>query len=149
MKPFKVNRNSWHYKLNQHFFNERGDNEYYMQDIWERKHNNFCAYWRVTMFRLVTAIAFTAGILSFLFVIGLVVYEHPWDTFVVVGSAVGAILHLVRLVCAECFLASTWKSVSIKTKKFQTLCLSQNINRISLRSVQWWSMISDTSAGKT
>lgn len=105
MKPFKVNRDSWHYKLNQHFFNERGNNEWYMRDNWEQKHNNFCSYWRVTMFRLVTAIAFTAGILSFLFVIGVVAYQHPWDTFVVVGGVVGAVLAFCTIGLCGMFLS--------------------------------------------
>jgi hypothetical protein len=117
MKPFKVNRNSWHYKLNQHFFNERGYNEYYMQDTWERKYNNFCAYWRVTVFRLVTAIAFTAGILSFLFVIGVVAYQHPWDTFVVVGSVVGAILAFVTIGACGMFLSEYFEKRKYQNKE--------------------------------
>jgi hypothetical protein len=92
MKPFKVNRDSWHYKLNKHFLNDRGDNEYYMQDYWERKHNNFCAYWRVTMFRLVVAMFGSAIILMLLFGLGQAIYQNPWDTFVVVGSVVGVVL---------------------------------------------------------
>jgi hypothetical protein len=117
MKPFKVNRNSWHYKLNQHFFNERGNNEWYMRDTWEQKHNNFCAYWRVTMFRLVTAIAFTAGILSFLFVIGVVAYQHPWDTFVVVGSVVGAILAFVTIGACGMFLSEYFEKRKYQNKE--------------------------------
>ena len=77
MKPFKVNRDSWHYKLNKHFLNDRGDNEYYMQDYWERKHNNFCAYWRVTMFRLVVAMFGSAIILMLLFGLGVRSRDNP------------------------------------------------------------------------
>ncbi len=117
MKPFKVNRNSWHYRLNQHFFNERGNSEYYMQYDWEQRHNNFCAYWRVTMFRFVTAIAFTAGILSFLFVIGVVVYQHPWDTFVVVGSAVGAILAFSTVGLCGMFLSEYFEKRKYQNKE--------------------------------
>jgi hypothetical protein len=117
MKPFKVNRDSWHYKLNQHFFNERGDNEYYMQDIWERKHNNFCAYWRVTMFRLVVAISFAAGFLSFLFVIGVVAYQNPWDTFVIVCGVVGAVLAFGTIGLCGMFLSEYLEKRKYKNKE--------------------------------
>ena len=104
MKPFKINRNSWHYKLNQNFLNDHGDNEYYMQDYWERKHNNFCAYWRVTMFRLVVAMFGSAIILMLLFGLGQVIYQNPWDTFVVVGSVVGVVLTFgTIIVCGMLF----------------------------------------------
>jgi uncharacterized membrane protein len=55
MKPFNVNRDSWHYKLNQKLFNTYGDNKVYMSHQWEPRHNNFCAYWRATVFRLLGA----------------------------------------------------------------------------------------------
>ena len=95
MKTFKINRNSWHYKLNRKFFNTWGDNEYYMQDSWEPKHNNFCAYWRATMFRAIWVIflAVFAGIC--LFAMGIAAYQHPWDTLIVVGSVISIIAFLV------------------------------------------------------
>jgi hypothetical protein len=105
MKPFKVNRDSWHYKLNKHFLNDRGDNEYYMQDYWERKHNNFCAYWRVTMLRLVVAMFGSAIILMLLFGLGQSIYQHPWDTFVVVGSVVGVVLAFGTIIVCGMFLS--------------------------------------------
>lgn len=49
MKPFKINRRSWHYKLNRKFMNEYGP---YWMDRWEHRHANFCAYWRATIFRV-------------------------------------------------------------------------------------------------
>jgi hypothetical protein len=85
MKPFKINRNSWHYKLNQNFLNDR---QYHME-YWEDKHNNFCSYWRATMFRLVFASAAAVFILLMLFVIGDVIYQNPWDALIIVGSVVG------------------------------------------------------------
>lgn len=66
MKPFVINRKSWHYKLNKHFMNE---DEHFMERGWEPKHNNFCSYWRATMFRLIfatAAIVIGGGILSML-----------------------------------------------------------------------------------
>lgn len=91
LKPFKINRNSWHYKLNSKFFNPRGGNKYYMQDNWEPRHNNFCAYWRATMFRVfgVFCMTFVAGVL--LVTLGAGVYQYPWDALMLVGSVVSII----------------------------------------------------------
>jgi hypothetical protein len=105
MKAFRVNRDAWHYKLNKHFLNDRGDNEWYMQDYWERKHNNFCAYWRVTMFRLVVAMFGSAIILMLLFGLGQAIYQNPWDTAVVVGSVVGVVLTFGTIIVCGMFLS--------------------------------------------
>ena len=85
MKPFKINRNSWHYKLNQNFFN---DHQYHMER-WEDKHNNFCSYWRATMFRFVFASAGAAFILLVLSMIGAGIYQDPLKALIIVGSTVG------------------------------------------------------------
>jgi lipopolysaccharide/colanic/teichoic acid biosynthesis glycosyltransferase len=85
MKPFKINRNSWHYKLNQNFFNDR---QYYMES-WEDKHNNFCSYWRVTMFRSVFALAGAVFILLVLSMIGAGIYQDPLKALIIIGSTVG------------------------------------------------------------
>jgi hypothetical protein len=47
MKSFVINRDTWHYKLNQDFFNP-----FYSMSQWEEKHADFCSYWRATIFRL-------------------------------------------------------------------------------------------------
>jgi hypothetical protein len=117
MKPFKVNRDSWHYKLNKHFLNDRGDNEYYMQDYWERKHNNFCAYWRVTMLRLVVAMFGSAIILMLLFGLGQSIYQHPWDTFVVVGSVVGVVLAFGTIIVCGMFLSEYFEKRKYQNKE--------------------------------
>lgn len=52
MKPFKINRNSWHYKLNK-YMNEDALTDNMMRRDWEPKVSNFCAYWRATVMRLV------------------------------------------------------------------------------------------------
>ena len=85
MKPFKINRNSWHYKLNQNFFNDR---QYYMES-WEDKHNNFCSYWRVTMFRSVFALAAATFIFAVSVMIGAGIYQDPLKALIIVGSVVG------------------------------------------------------------
>lgn len=117
MKPFKVNRDSWHYKLNKHFLNDGGDNEYYMQDYWERKHNNFCAYWRVTMLRLVVAMFGSAIILMLLFGLGQSIYQHPWDTFVVVGSVVGVVLAFGTIIVCGMFLSEYFEKRKYQNKE--------------------------------
>jgi len=56
MQKFKINRSSWHYKLNKNFLNDSW-NQYY----WERTHSDFCSYWRATILRTV----FGAFLLAF------------------------------------------------------------------------------------
>lgn len=58
MQTFKINRNSWHYKMNRTFWNE---NEHHMEP-WEHKHSSFCSYWRATVFRMV-GLAFVSSFL--------------------------------------------------------------------------------------
>ena len=94
MKPFKINRNSWHYKLNQNFFNNY---QYSMEYNWEPRHNNFCAYWRATMFRVIWAIALTVFAGLFLFVTGNAIYEHPIDFLIIIGSIIGMIAFAVAV----------------------------------------------------
>lgn len=111
MKPFKINRNSWHYKLNAKFLNGYGPNDYLMQERWEPKHNNFCAYWRVTMLRLLLAVGLaiilaTVGwmLLSVMYSIGWLLYTDPILTLkalgmvvIIVAIAVGTIKSIVSI----------------------------------------------------
>jgi hypothetical protein len=102
MKPFKINRNSWHYKLNRKFFNAYGDNEYYMHDSWEPRHNNFCAYWRATMFRVIFAIFLSVFVGLFFFVLGGAVYQHPIDFLISISSILGIIaLGIIVVFCTN------------------------------------------------
>lgn len=89
MKPFKINRNSWHYKLNKNFLN---DSEYWMEDRWEPKHNNFCAYWRATMFRLIGAGLMAFGCSFVLAMLGMVIYQNPMESFLTVVATIAVLL---------------------------------------------------------
>ncbi len=72
MKPFKINRNSWHYKLNKNFFNDVS-----MKYTWEPKHNNFCSYWRATMFRVLFAAALSLIVITMFTMLGVAIYLKP------------------------------------------------------------------------
>lgn len=72
MKPFKINRDSWHYKLNKNFFNDVS-----MKYTWEPEHNNFCSYWRATMFRLLFAAALSLIAITMFTILGIGLYLHP------------------------------------------------------------------------
>jgi membrane protein YdbS with pleckstrin-like domain len=104
MQAFKVNRDSWHYKLNQKFMNERGDNEWYMRDNWEQRHNNFCSYWRVTMFRLLFALLIAIFIITVLFMIGEGIYQDPWTALMIVSSAIGIFTAFIGLLAVAAYL---------------------------------------------
>jgi len=109
MKPFKINRNSWHYKLNKNFFN--GDSMYY---DWEPKHNNFCSYWRATMFRMLFV-----GILSIMGIaaltgFGLAVYHDPIGSGIVFGSIIGFFAFIVGGVLFLEYLSNLEKNKVVK-----------------------------------
>ena len=100
MKPFKINRNSWHYRLNRHFFNQHS---YSMDRNWEPNHSNFCSYWRATMFRLIFAIMLTivAGLFLSMIVVG--AYYNPWKALEIVLTIFIACLTLFgAMIVAYC-----------------------------------------------
>lgn len=90
MKPFKINRDSWHYELNKNFFNESS-----MKYDWEPKHNNFCDYWRATMFRVLFAALLISVVGFMLIILGVGVYRYPLESAFIVGGTLG--------VCATLF----------------------------------------------
>ena len=100
MKAFRVNRDAWHYKLNQNFWNDH----LYDMEPWEDKHNNFCSYWRATMFRLVFASASAVFILLMLVVLGSVIYQNPLEALISISSAVGLCLALVGIFAFSMYL---------------------------------------------
>lgn len=101
MKPFKINRNSWHYKLNKYVSN---DNQNSMEFYWEPHHNNFCAYWRATMFRLLFVLALSSIAGLFLFTAGTAIYINPIEALIVVGSAIAVIASLIGVLSLSHYL---------------------------------------------
>ena len=101
MKPFKINRNSWHYKLNKSFLNS---NSYYMKERWEHLHSDFCSYWRATISRAMIIIVLTSIFSFFAFVTGSIVYTFPLETLKVFGFTVGFIIFMMSLIVAANFI---------------------------------------------
>lgn len=92
MKPFKINRNSWHYKLNKTFLQDSP--MYY----WEPDHNNFCSYWRSTVFRLIVLGFCLLVMFTLLTLIGIAFYIDPISSLAMVGTIVGVIAAIVGIV---------------------------------------------------
>lgn len=84
MKPFVINRNSWHYKLNAGFLNDSA----WRMDRWERRHSNFCSYWRATIIRVAALIILASLFLGLLFVLGANLYLHPLEGLIFVAALV-------------------------------------------------------------
>jgi membrane protein YdbS with pleckstrin-like domain len=99
MKPFRINRNSWHYKMNRRI-SPYHDNPNYMEYNWEPRHSNFCAYWRATMFKLVWLSLVAFGIISFLFMFATSIYAYP----IVALKVTGAIIAVITGIIAFAFL---------------------------------------------
>jgi hypothetical protein len=90
MKPFVIDRDTWHYKLNKRFFNNY---EPWMEQ-WEARHADFCSYWRATMFRVLFASLAALVILVLFSAFGVMIYQQP-IALVVVGVMSGVIGLLV------------------------------------------------------
>jgi hypothetical protein len=73
MKPFVINRDTWHYKLNKNFFNPY---EPWMRQ-WEARNSDFCSYWRATMFRLLFLVFFGFVFSCMLAGLGIIIYNEP------------------------------------------------------------------------
>jgi hypothetical protein len=102
MKPFNINRNSWHYKLNKNFANDC------FMDNWEPRHNNFCSYWRATMFRVLFVAAIIAGATLLLTGLGIAIYANP----VAVMTALGLVIAGITAV----FLFAYWLATEDEPK---------------------------------
>lgn len=82
MKPFKIKKNSWHYKLNAYFIQDN------FMERWEYYHSDFCSYWRATIGRLILlAFMIVVGVLSGC-MIALAFYLNPVMSLSVVGGII-------------------------------------------------------------
>ena len=77
MKPFVIDRNSWHYKMNLAMTDRsiRG---------WEAEHNNFCAYWRTTLVKIAAISAAMALVCLILYGIGTAAWANPMKALEVI-----------------------------------------------------------------
>ena len=118
MKPFKINRDSWHYKFNMFFFNEYGFSNYAMKHQWEPKHNNFCSYWRATIIRAIVALCFI-GVTCGIFVL---IYNFPWESFLLVSTI---ILTIAAMAFPVLVIAKVEKLTSNKRNKPESLLMQK------------------------
>ena len=121
MKPFVIDRNSWHYKFNKNFFN---NDDYCMERRWEPKHNNFCSYWRATMFRMLFAGLLSALVLGLLAIIGWSTYHDPIKSAIFFGSSLALLLSVIGVITVAAYLenrkkANADKPDSIFVQKYQ------------------------------
>lgn len=80
MKPFKIKKDSWHYKLNANFMQDNS------MERWEYFHSDFCSYWRATIGRLIlAAFMIVVGVLLGC-ALGLAFYLDPVTSLSVVGG---------------------------------------------------------------
>jgi hypothetical protein len=96
MKPFKIKKNSWHYKLNANFMQDN------FMSRWEQYHSDFCSYWRATIGRLILAGFMLITTLFILSASCRLVYLNP----VAATLTVGAILLVFALGIFAAWLAA-------------------------------------------
>lgn len=125
MKLFSINRDSWHYRLNQNFLNPM-----YRMHYWEQDHNNFCAYWRATLIRCVAAAVLVSGIVAAIGLIGFLIYTNAAEF---AGAMLGIIMLLtVALLLVIALPALRHRTVSaakyvVSTKAVQSSIVVQAI----------------------
>lgn len=120
MKPFSVNKSSWHYHMNVSMAktNDRLSRDDYAEKYVMSK-DNLCSYWQMTlwsMFKLAVAAAFVIGVAGFLlFVIYKIGYAFLFHTaHAMVGTAL--ITGAIGLAAGFAF-AGTW----LKTRRQRKL----------------------------
>lgn len=80
MKPFKINTNSWHYKLNANFLQDTP------MAYWRQNHSDFCSYWRQTIVRVFVAACMCLFALFVLGSLAMAFYLNPVESLLVVGT---------------------------------------------------------------
>lgn len=99
MKPFKINRNSWHYKLNR-MTEPNGDYNWHMER-WETKHSNFCAYWRVTVFKMLFLSLIASGVIAFIVLTGMFAVTHTISFLITLSVIATLILLMIGFVTVK------------------------------------------------
>lgn len=118
MKPFVINRNAWHYKLNKMTYHY-GDDEWYMKNHWEASHTNFCAYWRTTIFKLIW-ITFGISLIGiFLTFFAAIAYMHPVEVFTSVGIVIAFFGLMIFLAYWATRISDKPKSESLFMQKYR------------------------------
>ncbi len=120
METFRINRNSWHYKMNRRF-SPHHNNPDYMKYNWEPRHSNFCAYWRATVAKLVWMGFMAFGIAGLFYGIATAIYVHPVVALKVTGSIIGVIAVIIALL----FLFSGISKMNEKVTKSNSLLLQK------------------------
>jgi hypothetical protein len=99
IKPFIVDKNSWHYKLNLKMLKSSSIFAYDSHaELYIKTRDNFCKYWRLTainIFKLILAFTFLLIMLAavgiVLFGIGLAFYTDAFVTLAIGGAATAVI----------------------------------------------------------
>lgn len=85
MKPFVINKDSWHFRLNMNFVNEHPEWR------WLQDHPDFCSYWRATIFRVIFAMLLAFVGFSFLFTLVYGAYTEPLKALIIAGILIAII----------------------------------------------------------
>ena len=120
MKPFVINRSSWHYKFNK-FMVTRNNTFAAMKHLWEPKHSDFCSYWRATILHIIAAIFISALILIFMIAVILAIYLEPVAVAIGTGVVIVGIASGIGIV----YLTEKLKNRSKNTKKNESLIMQK------------------------
>jgi hypothetical protein len=66
-----------------------------MERTWEPRHNNFCSYWRATVFRLLFATLLVAMVTTALGGLGYYIYANTSEAVITLGAIIAAAAVLI------------------------------------------------------
>lgn len=126
MKPFIINRNSWHYALNKRAFNDDGWSDHRMRVGWEPTHNNACAYARATITRMIAVAAITMIVIVAVATCGYAIYSYP-------ASAVKVLVVAAAIIAAVIAVVIILKALGAVKRKAQASLFAQRLRAHKLR----------------
>ena len=106
MKPFVVDKNSWHYRLN---LNTVSQNKLFRHEEHVIKYiesrDNLCSYWRMTLNNVISNILYTS-ILIFLALFIIYCIYNIWTSFLIDPVLVFSIITIITLVMSTVMFIS-------------------------------------------
>ena len=103
MKPYVINKNSWHYKM-------ISKGQHWDGYLSHRAPKDFCSYWRMVMGKLLTYAFFITMGTFFAVFIGYNIYLDP-------VPALGGLFSAIVIVFGAGFLAFSWEKAKERRRK--------------------------------
>lgn len=112
MKPFVINRKSWHYKMNMNMHDRSTFG-------WELDHSDFCSYWRKTILNILQILFVLTFVCAIFAVIVIGFWQAPVESSIMVGAIIGVFASVIGVVALFSYLSNKPKSESLIAQKYR------------------------------